>query len=242
MPTYDASYRKRQDDRVRALVDAIVARRNTVRDGRVIPNSGNLPIGTGRQFSATVMFLDICGSSARGSDDPADQSTMLTALTILFSEMIRIIEDHGGKVEKNTGDGLMAYFSKGENGLSAQTTALMAALTMIASARRLADPLISALGLNRLPFRICLDHGRITVAEVGAAGGFRGIVAIGMTANIASKMLSIAKADELLIGEAVRAGLPDGWQQFVGEVRPTGFSYTGSGATYPSYIYNGRWT
>lgn len=167
---------------------------------------------------------------------------MLTALTILFSEMIRVIQDHGGKVEKNTGDGLMAYFSRGENGLSAQTTALMAALTMVASAKRLADPLVSVLGLGRLPFRICLDHGPITVAEVGAAGGFRGILAIGMTANIASKMLSIAKADEILIGEAVRAGLPDGWQKFVGEVRPTGFNYTGSGAPYPSYIYDGRWT
>jgi len=35
---------------------------------------------------------------------------MLRVLNLFFTEMIRIVEDYGGAVEKNTGDGLMAYF------------------------------------------------------------------------------------------------------------------------------------
>jgi adenylate cyclase len=35
---------------------------------------------------------------------------MLRVLNLYFSEMIKIAEEYGGTVEKNTGDGLMAYF------------------------------------------------------------------------------------------------------------------------------------
>jgi class 3 adenylate cyclase len=240
MPTYDHAYRAKQEQRMQTLVNGLVARRDPVRAGRVIPDHGDLPIGAGRHFEATVMFLDICGSSARGSDDRRAQSDMLTALSMFFAEMIRVVEDHGGTVEKNTGDGLMAYFSKGEVGRSAQTTALAAALTMLASASRLIDPLTRAVGVGRLPFRICLDHGPITVAEVGAARGFRGIVAIGSTANIASKMLALADEDTILIGEAVLHGLPPDWAVHATDPRPTGFSYTG-GVPYLWHRYDGRW-
>jgi class 3 adenylate cyclase len=225
-----------------ALVRGLVSRADPVRAGRVIPDHGDLPIGAGRQLDATVMFLDICGSSARGSDLPHDQSRMLLALTILFAEMIRVIEDHGGTVEKNTGDGLMAYFASGEPGQSTQTTAVSAALTMTAASTRLIDPLLNRIGTGRLPFRICLDHGPITVAEVGAARGFRGIVAIGSTANIASKMLALAGTDKILIGQSVRDGLPANWAVHAHGPIETGFSYAATGTPYYCYDYQGRWT
>lgn len=167
---------------------------------------------------------------------------MLLALTILFAEMIRVIEDHGGTVEKNTGDGLMAYFASGEPGKSTQTTALSAALTMTAAATRLVDPLLNRIGMERLPFRMCLDHGPITVAEVGAARRFRGIVAIGSTANIASKMLALAGADQILIGQGVLNGLPANWAAHAHGPIETGFSYTATGTPYYCYDYQGRWT
>jgi len=46
-------------------------------------------------------------------DTPAEQDLMLRVLALFFSEMIRIAEEYGGVVEKNTGDGLMVYFSDG---------------------------------------------------------------------------------------------------------------------------------
>lgn len=241
MPEYNDIYRTKQLIRTRSLVSNLVKRGESVRDGRVIPDHGDLPIGEGRQFDATIMFLDICGSSGRGSDHRKAQSTLLTSLSLFFAEMIRIIEDHGGTVEKNTGDGLMAYFSAGEGGRTTQTTALSAAITMFATVAGLIDPVMAALGSERFPFRICLDHGPITVAEVGVARGFRSIVAIGSTANIASKMLGIADADSIFIGKAVADGLPADWLQFVTDEKETGFEYTTSGAAYPCYRYIGRW-
>lgn len=241
MPPYDDAYRSKQEIRTRSLVSALLARGDAVRTGRVVPEDGDLAIGAGRRFDATVMFLDICGSSGRGSDDHGAQSALLLAFSVFFAEMIRIIEDHGGTVEKNTGDGLMAYFDKGQAGRSAQTTAAMAAMTMLATAERLIDPLAGRLELDRFPFRICLDHGPITVAEVGAPRGFRGIVAIGSTANIASKMLAIADEDSIFMGRAVVDGLPVEWLGYVGDEGMTGFHYAATGANYPCYRFTGRW-
>ena len=36
-------------------------------------------------------------------------------LSLFFSEMIRVVGDYGGTVEKNTGDGIMAYFAQGSD-------------------------------------------------------------------------------------------------------------------------------
>lgn len=88
-----------------------------------------------------------------------------------------------------------------------------------------------------------MDHGPITVAKVGAPRGFTGIVAIGATANIASKMLSFAEPGMLLLGEMVLAGLPQEWRDLFVKLktRETGWSYTGSKLAYGFYEYQGRW-
>jgi adenylate cyclase len=61
-----------------------------------------------------VLFLDICGFSSRPNWTPQEQNTVLGIMNVFMAEMLSIVNDFGGTCEKNTGDGLMAYF--GENG------------------------------------------------------------------------------------------------------------------------------
>jgi class 3 adenylate cyclase len=58
------------------------------------------------------MFLDISKFSQWPAWTEQEQDILLRVLSLFFTEMIRIVEDFGGVVEKNTGDGLMAYFVK----------------------------------------------------------------------------------------------------------------------------------
>lgn len=240
---FTKAYLTRKFEHAETLLRRIEARGPASRPGRRIPEAGDLPIGEGRTLEATVLFLDISGFSRRGSDRARDQEAMLIALTLFFGEMIRIVEDYGGRVEKNTGDGLMAYFA-GE-GLGApppQQVALEAALTIFAAAAWVINPRIRDLGLAPFEFRVCLDHGTITIAEIGAARRFRGIVAIGNSANIAAKMLTRARPGELLVGERVRPGLPQDWLQFLKDPTPTGWSWTATGRPYLAWRYAARWT
>ncbi|RSV39507.1 adenylate/guanylate cyclase domain-containing protein [Sphingomonas sp. ABOLE] len=227
-------------------LDAVekIRERSEVAAGRVIPSSGDLPLHSGRRIDATVMFLDISKFSTRPSWTDMEQENNLRVLSLFFSEMIRIVLDYGGTVEKNTGDGLMAYFTRNTaSGVTSQQTAVAAALTMFSAATTIVNPLIQKAGLAPLDFRICLDHGPITVAQVGVPRSFNGIVAIGTTANIASKMLAFADPNTILIGTKVYEGLPPLWQSEYATFKTaeTGWFYTGSNVPYAFWLYRGRW-
>lgn len=239
-----SAYRRAQIDRVVATLNKITARPGPFAQGRVIPQADDLAIHDGRRLEATVLFLDICKFSSRPCENAEEQSAIVQVLSLFFTEMIRIIEDHGGVVEKNTGDGLMAYFAKNDlPGVSIQQRALSCALTMFSAAETLINPVLANSNIPALDFRICMDHGHITVAKVGAARRFNGIVAVGTTANIASKMLSVAKANTILLGDAMLPGLPQLWvERFVQlESQDTGWTYRPSQAPYGFWRYDGRW-
>jgi class 3 adenylate cyclase len=144
-------------------------------------------------------------------------------------------------VEKNTGDGLMAYFADNAAAKS-EKRAVAAALTMFAAASHLINPILEKSGIPVLNFRICMDRGFITVAKIGAAKRFSGLVAVGTTANMASKMLSIAEANTILIGQKMVGGLPADWLVFaVPHPIDTGWYYRATGVAYRYWTYIGRW-
>lgn len=236
------SHHLRQSLRIGASRDRIAAREKAVADGRVVPDDGDLSIGRGRRLTAAVLFLDICSFSERPCETEDEQELMLRALTFFFEEMIAIVEEYDGVVEKNTGDGLMAYFPRGPAGATSEAQrAVSCALTMFHAAAKF-EPVFQASDIEPFHFRIGIEHGMITVAEVGKARGFHGIVAVGTTANVACKMLKVAKKDEIVIGDRLAAELPPNWQGFVRQAtNETGWVYRHSAEAYPFHKYTGRW-
>lgn len=213
--------------------------------GRVIPENEDLAIGAGRRLNAAVMFLDISGFSSWPAEHPGEQAGVLACLNLFFSEMVRIAEDYGGFVEKNTGDGLMAYFEDqgGQQADDGSKRAVACALTMHDTNSSLLSAVLATAQVPPIRFRIAIDYGPITIGRLGAARRFNSVVAVGTAANIASKMLSFAQADEILVGQSVQQRLPFDWQLLWTQVidAPTGWVYRISGLRYPFYRYTGRW-
>ncbi len=233
-----------QLERIEKLRAKIAARDMVVKAGKVIPNDADLTIGTGRRLDAAVLFIDISDFSGRLSNTLEQQEALLRLLSFFFTEMIAIVEDYGGFVEKNTGDGLMAYFEDrpgkpAENGC---IRALSCALTMFYTTEKALNPVIHASNMETVQFRAGIEWGGITVAQVGKAKGYNSIVAVGTPANIASKMLNVAKAGDIVIGTKVVGHLPQGWLQWCEKIdEPSGFVYLSTGVSYVFYRYGGRW-
>ena len=213
--------------------------------GRVLPTESDLSIGTGRRMNMAVMFLDICRFSSRPSESQNEQEFILASLNLFFSEMIKIAEDYKGQVEKNTGDGLMAYFEDGgsdppENGTH---RAVACSLTMMAAGKHLINSVLINSRIPEIQFRICIDYGNVTVAKLGAPRRFNSIVAIGTSANIASKMLAHAGGGDILIGDAAKKQLPIDWQSRFTTLQTidSGWNYRQSKLPYFFYRYTGRW-
>jgi adenylate cyclase len=236
-------YPDRQFERIRKVLARIDEGDADPQLGRVIPDDGTLVIGTGRALELAVLFLDISRFSSRPADTAEDQHLLLQELNVFFTEMVQIARDYGGTVEKNTGDGLMAYFEEngGDPPAPACHRAMAAALTMMATHDEILEPLAIEYGRTPLRFRIGIDYGKVTVARVGAKRGFNSNVAIGTAANLASKMLSVAHPGDIVLGDAVRRGLPPRWGQHTVYAGPSGFEYTASRVEYPLYRYTGRW-
>ncbi|MGV8948746.1 MAG: adenylate/guanylate cyclase domain-containing protein [Candidatus Paracaedibacter sp.] len=208
-------YSTKQGNRIDELVTNIKDRKHSLTLGRTIPSEGSLALGTGKRIKIAVMFLDISQFSSLMMEEEIDQRNILDSLNLFFTEMIRIAEDYSGIVEKNTGDGLMVYFAdEGPLGLltvSGAKKAVACALTMFSTHKSFISSMLSKLGTPSFDFRICIDYGWVTIANIGAARRFGAFVAIGLTANRASKMLTLAKPNEILIGENVRSLLPQPW-------------------------------
>ncbi len=237
------AYHDAQILRIQANRARIVERDATVSAGRVIPDSDDLEINTGRRLEATVLFLDICNFSRRSAESTEEQELLLRILNLFFTEMVHVVENYGGVVEKNTGDGLMAYFvPDGTRKGDVRQRSVAAAMSMFYAVENFINPILFATPTEPLSFRVCLDHGWITVARVGAARRFNNIVAVGTTANIACKMLARAENDTILLGDGMVAGLPREWGSFVTlKDSNTGWVWRRTSEPYRYWTFSGRW-
>lgn len=239
-----ATYWNQQIQRVENLRDRI-RERIAAAPGRVVPGETDLVIGSGRRLDAAIMFIDIAGFSSRRSTTAVEQEMMLRVLNLFMTEMIRIIEEYGGHVEKNTGDGLLAYFEEGRSAPEPNSCkrAIACALTMLTANELLVAPVLRASGVVPLDFRTTIDYGAITVARIGAPQRFNANVAIGNIANFASKMLALVGPGEVGIGAAGRERLPPIWKVLWTQESglETGWVHENSLAPYPLYYYTGRW-
>jgi len=235
---------QKQEERVQKRAQSLRYREFTKKgyDFPPEPDSTNsLAIGEGRRLSACVMFLDICDFSKRPMETDSEQDLVLRVLALFFSEMISIAEEYDGQVEKNTGDGLMIYFP--DNDSTAVKKAIACALTMQAATSKLINPIIKATNTQEIQFRISMDYGSVTIAKIGAPRRFSSNVAIGTTANIASKMLKFAKEDQIILGDFAKQQLPIEWQYKYTQILPisTGWVNTKTGLAYSFFLYTGRW-
>jgi adenylate cyclase len=171
---------------------------------------------------------------------------MLRALNLFMTEMIRVIEEYGGSVEKNTGDGLLAYFDEtqaSQTGANSTKKALACALTMSAANDLLIAPVLRATDLAPFQIRLTLEYGPITVARIGPPRRFNANVAIGNAANFASKALGWIKPGEIALGAAAAGRIPPAWFNNFTSLSPvsTGWVYSQTDMPYPLYLYTGRW-
>jgi class 3 adenylate cyclase len=196
------AYRQTQGQRLGEALSRLSNRPRAAATGRVVPGDADLTLGTGRRLPMAVLFIDLCGFSGRPAESAQEQEVLLRVFDFFFTEMIRVAEDYGGTVEKNTGDGLMAYFEDG-GGSPAESGAKRAvacALTMMDTTAWMINPVLQRSGVQAIEFRVGIDCGTVTVARIGAARRFGSLVVIGTTANVACKMLDVAQAGEILIG------------------------------------------
>jgi adenylate cyclase len=152
----------------------------------------------GEEIEVTIMFLDIRDFTAFAERTPADE--VVAAINELFEQIVPIIHECGGHVDKFVGDGLLAVFGAPRRREDHADRALTAAF-------KIAERVNSAEGLK---IGIGLNSGTVVAGNVGGAGRFEFSV-IGDPVNVAARVEAATRdtGDTILLTERTRALLQD---------------------------------
>ncbi len=205
-----------------AAIAALEAQRGVLGDAVVATALGPLlerraalrsaEVGEQRKL-VTVLFADLVGFTVLSRRLDAEDTRDVVGAC--FARWQRVIEEHGGVVEKFIGDAVMAVFGLHRSREDDAVRAVRAAMAMVASLREVADDVERRFG-ERLRMRVGLDTGDVVVSTLGERAGHE-FVAVGPTVNRASRLQGEAPEDMVLISEDTRRQVRG---QFGLEARP----------------------
>lgn len=145
-----------------------------IRDGETTTHS--------RHRAATVMFTDIVGFTSLSESLPAEEVAEL--LNRHFGLVVRCVSAEDGIVDKYLGDGVMAFWTDGEDdhAVPAVRAAIEIARTVAAEAEA-----ARAAGETPLRLRIGLHTGEVIAGNVGPPDRVNFTI-VGDTVNVASRL------------------------------------------------------
>jgi adenylate cyclase len=153
----------------------------------------------------TVVFCDLRGYTAFA--DRAQPERIIRALKQYHETLGPLIFEHGGTLERFTGDGVMVFFNAPEPRPDPEEQAVRMALKMRDEMRNLSEKW-RRLRYHKLGFGIGIDQDIATVGPIGFEGRYDYAV-IGSVTNCAARLCSQARDGEVLITQAVYAAVQD---------------------------------
>jgi len=148
-----------------------------------------------KELTATIIFTDIVGFTHLSETMPPRETNIL--LNRYFSKMTDVIFKHDGTLDKYLGDGMMAVFGAPMEKEDDAERAVRAGLEII---RQLADMMKETSENRKFDIRIGINTGRVVAGNMGSPKRMEYTV-IGDPVNIASRLESIARPNQILIGE-----------------------------------------
>ena len=155
---------------------------------------------------ATVVFVDICGFTSLSETQPA--ATVVSLLNTYFDQIVKEVIAHGGYIDKFMGDAVMAVF-RGEYHLDRAIDAALLVRSQLQDAR---NPLPD--GTEYRPaVSIGINTGEMVSGNIGSASLKRlDYTVIGDTVNVSQRLQSAAKANQIVITEAIYERVKESFQ------------------------------
>jgi adenylate cyclase len=169
---------------------------------QIAGQEGEIQLG-GSKRQVVVLFSDIRGFTSLSERMSPDEIASL--LTDYFTEMVEIVFEHGGTLDKFMGDALMALWGAP---LARDDDADRATQAALAMQRALAALNERWLGQGRPPLSIGIgiNAGEVFAGNIGSARRLEYTV-IGDAVNTAARLCSEAGPGEILIAEPLYAAL-----------------------------------
>jgi adenylate cyclase len=169
---------------------------------QIVDQEGEIQLG-GAKRRVAILFSDIRGFTSLSERMSPDEIASL--LTSYFTEMVEIVFEHGGMLDKFIGDALMALWGAPLARADDADRATQAALAMQRRLEQL-NRESAAQGRQSLEVGIGLDVGDVFAGNIGSERRLEYTV-IGDAVNTAARLCSEASPGEVLISECLYRSL-----------------------------------
>jgi class 3 adenylate cyclase len=143
----------------------------------------------GERKAATIVFFDIRNFTATSESMRAEE--VVGFLNVVFSDIVDIIFEHGGTLDKFLGDGLMAVFGVPISTGDDERNAIRAAVKIRSAIGNLNERRVAA-GAPAISFGIGIHAGEVVAGNVGS-GKRIDYTVIGKAVNLASRVEALTK-------------------------------------------------
>ena len=188
-----------------------------------------------------VLYVDLVGSTSMTLELPEEK--IATIISSFSQEMANVIRLHHGYVLKFVGDAVIGYFVAENDALIKADDAVDAAKSMITVIEKGINPILNQYDYPDLMVKIGIDYGSNLIVRYGSDEEKSHVDVMGPAMNIAAKIQSLARPNQILIGEDVYSRLHPSTQKtfelVVWKNNEWKFRSRVSGKMYQVYEYKG---
>jgi class 3 adenylate cyclase len=192
------------------------------------------------RINMIVLYVDLVGSTDITLSLPEDKVAII--ISSFAQEMASTIMQHDGYVLKFVGDAVIGYFIA-EGNIDTADNAVNCAKSMLMVIEKGINPILNQYDYPELMVKIGLDFGQNIVMRYGGDAEKSHVDILGPAMNIASKIQSMAKPNQILIGEDVYTRLhptiQKSFEKVVWSKHKWKYQDRETGQLYPVFAYVG---
>jgi class 3 adenylate cyclase len=243
MPSFSSSLKNDIEERIGDRKDTIDERLEEISSGQTKPRLESLTLHSAKEYRLGMVFVDIndfSGYISRNSDEET-----LFMLNLFVPEAMELVRDYDGKLEKNTGDGILAYFGAGDDDNEAVEILLEYLATLKWSLANQINPILDNKDIETITISAGAAYSSVYVSRIGAHSGnqqMNRLTAVSSGANAASELEDMAGTNQYFVNDGIykNSDKEDGWGQYLYDRgRHEGYLWGGEKAHY--YNFKGIW-
>jgi class 3 adenylate cyclase len=193
------------------------------------------------KIDMVVLYVDLVGSTSMTLELPEEKIAII--ISSFAQEMANIIKQHKGFVLKFVGDAVVGYFVAEGNQTSPTDSSVACAKSMIKVIEKGINPILNQYDYPDLMVKIGMDYGANLVVRYGSDKEKSPVDIMGPAMNITAKIQSLARPNQILIGDDVYTRLHPSLQKTFEPViwKQNEWKYRSrvTGEVYQIYEYKG---
>lgn len=234
------------EERIDEQADLVEERLDHIPSGYTMPDREDMRMASAKKFKLGIVFIDINDFTDYTSNN--DEYDVLFMLNLFVPEIMEIARDYDGYFEKNTGDGILAYFGVGESYEEISETILEYFATVKFALANHINPILEDHSIEPITISGGAAVGKnVYISRIGKHSLNRR-TAVGTTANSSSKLEDMAETNDYFVNEGVyrHADKDDGWGEYLNDKgRLHGFTWGSDADGWDPqhyYSFNGIWS